>query len=372
MTGAVLFLHSADAANTNAQAKNVQGLLAHWPDAGPRAAALSFAEVAPEIAGRPGIINRTLSDGRLWPWRVALEMQADYRAIVAPGLHIWADWLGVWMRKASGRSVPLITTVEGLLGAAPDATAECARYAGAAGHAVYCQPVAEGTLRRRRRLHRQATHIIAISPFLARMTTLDHPGKVSTLPLGIDDGVFHARGRSRRDRPLVMAVGNVRAHKRPGMMLDLAARFGGADFVWYGEGELRAELSEAAARRRLANLRFPGALAPAALAECYRSADVLVIPSRAEGVPKVSQEAAACGVAQVLFGFYEAPSVIDGVNGFVVWDDAAMAARVGELIDDAALSRRMGDAGAEMARDWPWRVVAQRWRRRILEVIGAS
>lgn len=372
MTSPVLFLHSADADNTNAQAKNVQGLLAHWPDAGPRAAALSFADVAPEIAERPGIISRKLADDRLWPWRVALEMQADYRAIVAPGLHIWADWLGQRLRKVRGRAVPLITTVEGLMGAVFDVATECARYERAAGHPVYCQPVAAGTLRRRQRMHSQAAHIIAISPFLERMTALDHPGKVGTLPLGIDDRIFHARGRSRRERPVVMAVGGVREHKRPGMMLDLAARFAAADFVWYGEGELRAELSAEAARRGLSNLRFAGALAPAELAENYRRADVLVIPSRAEGVPKVSQEAAACGVAQVLFGFYEAPSVVDGVNGFVVWDDAAMAARIGELIDDEALRQRMGNAGVEMARDWSWRVVAPRWRQRILEVIEAS
>lgn len=372
MSGDVLFLHSADAANTNAQAKNVQGLLAHWPDAGPRAAALSFDQVAPEIAGRAGIVARSLAEGRLWPLRVALEMQSDYSAIFAPGLHVWADWLGVRMRKAAGRAVPLITTVEGLLGTEPDAAAECTRYSQAAGHQVYCQPVAKGTLRRRQKLHAEATHIIAISPFLERMTGLDHPGKVSSLPLGIDDRIFHARGRSTSARPVVMAVGGVRAHKRPAVFVDLAARFAGADFVWYGEGELRAELSAEARRRGIDTISFAGALEPPALAEAYRRADVLVVTSRNEGVPKVSQEAAACGVAQIVLGFYEAPSVADGVNGFVVWDDEALATRLGELIGDAALRRRMGAAGAEMALEWPWRLVAPRWRRRILDVIGAA
>lgn len=372
MSAAVLFLHSADVSNTNAQSRNVQSLLAHWPEAAPPAAALAFGAVSPRLSGKPGIVRTPLRADRFWPWRVALEMQSDYRAIVAPGLHVWADWLGVRLRKAMRRQVPLITTVEGLLGSAPDAAAESARYSAAAGHPVFCQPVSAGVLRRRRRMHAEAVHVIAISPFLRRMAELDYPGKVSELPLGVDDELFHARGRVEAVRPRVISVGGVRGHKRPELFLVLAARFPGADFVWYGDGDMRAPLAGEAARRRLSNLVFAGPLPPPALAEAYRRADVFVMPSRGEGVPKVTQEAAACGLAQVIFGFYEAPSVVDGVNGFVVWDDAAMTDRVAALLDDASLRRRMGAAGAEMALDWSWRLLGPRWCRRILDEIAAS
>jgi len=117
---------------------------------------------------------------------------------------------------------------------------------------------------------------------------------------------------------------------------------------------------------------FPGALPPADLAASFRASDVFVLPARSEGVPKVTQEAAACGLPQVIFGFYEAPTVIDGDNGFVVWSDEAMAERLGELIEDVALRRRMGDRGVEMAREWSWARVAPLWTERILEAIGCA
>src|SRR5208337_843783 len=373
----ILFLHSADASNFNPQAKNVQSILAHWPAHGPSAEAILFGEPAPALAAATNVSLAKIRANRIWPWRVALRMQGSYSAIVAPGLHFWADWLGVALRRASRRALPLITTVEGLAGSALDPSAEAARYSRAAGHEVFCQPVAPGTLMRRRRLHGMAAHIIAISPFLGRMAELDFPGKVSVLPLGVDDSVFHARGRTEASglvtaRPRVISVAGVRAHKRPQRFLELAARFPAADFAWFGDGDCRARLVEEAARRGIGNVAFPGPLAPDALAEAYRRADVFVLPSRNEGVSKVTQEAAACGLPQVIFGFYEAPTVVNGENGFVVWDDAAMADRLGELIEDIALRRRMGAAGAEMARNWAWARVAPLWRGRILEIIDGA
>src|SRR5690348_7466588 len=102
-------------------------------------------------------------------------------------------------------------------------------------------------------------------------------------------------------------------------------------------------------RLGLANLRAPGALPSARLAEELTRASIFVLPSLSEGVPKVTQEAAAAGLAQVVFGFYEAPSVVDGENGFVVWDDERFMARLKTLVDDPSLVRRFGDKGRAMA-----------------------
>ena len=94
----------------------------------------------------------------------------------------------------------------------------------------------------------------------------------------------------------------------------------------------------------------------------------MVLPSLSEGVPKITQEAAACGLAQIVFGHYETPTVVDGVNGYVVHNDDELQSRLGELIDDAALRRRMGAAGIEMAQQWSWQRVAPLWQERILAV----
>ena len=76
------------------------------------------------------------------------------------------------------------------------------------------------------------------------------------------------------------------------------------------------------------------------------------------------------GLAQVIFGFYEAPSVIDAVNGFVVWNDRQFIDRVGELIEDRELTRRMGGAGAQLAKDlWDWDRVAPLWEQAVCQAL---
>jgi glycosyltransferase involved in cell wall biosynthesis len=147
--------------------------------------------------------------------------------------------------------------------------------------------------------------------------------------------------------------------------LDLARRYPEADFVWYGEGELRRPLADEAARRGLRNLSFAGPLAPSALAEAFRKAEILVLPSLSEGVPRITHEAAASGLAQVIFGFYEAPTVADGINGTVVWSDEELERRLGELLADRERTRAMGMAGVEMARAWTWSRLAPLWQEAI-------
>lgn len=204
-----------------------------------------------------------------------------------------------------------------------------------------------------------ADHIIAISPFLARMETALYGGKVSMLPLGVDTKLFKRQvTQVRQARPRVVGAGNVRARKRPEIFLDLARAYPKADFVWYGEGDLRQALRNEVGRSGLTNIDFPGAVPPDILAREFAASDVFVLPSRSEGVPKVTQEAAAAGLAQIVFGFYEMPTVVDGENGLVVWEDEEMVAALGKLIDDRELTERMGirvPPWLQRGRGKPWR-----------------
>ena len=356
----------ADVANINAQAKNVQGILAHWKRTGVPAAVFAFGTVAPQIETNPNVRALHIRSDRLWRARLVGRYQGQFSAIVSLGLHHWGDWTGLRLRRITGRWIPVVCTLEGLLGLDDDLDHRAAKYSAAAGHAVYCQSVPANVLRRRDQILMSASHIIAISPFLRRMGETRYGKKFSVLPLGVDDAVFHARDRSANNRPAVICAGGVRGHKRPEIFLDLARQFPQTDFVWYGDGDQREPLTARAVALGLANLRFPGAVAVGELARALRSSDIMVLPSLSEGVPKITQEAAACGLAQIVFGHYETPTVVDGVNGYVVHNDDEMQSRLGELIGDAALRRRMGEAGIEMAQQWSWQRVAPLWQERIL------
>src|SRR5262249_43555071 len=148
-----------------------------------------------------------------------------------------------------------------------------------AGHPTYSQRIPRAHWRRIEDLYSMANHIIAISPFLSRQARTLYGDKVSVLPLGVDVTLFRRQAWQRRDRLRVVCAANVRAHKRPDVFLFLARRFPEAEFVWFGDGELRAPLKQKVEREGIANLSFPGSLAPAALAREFCCSDIMVLPS---------------------------------------------------------------------------------------------
>jgi glycosyltransferase involved in cell wall biosynthesis len=99
------------------------------------------------------------------------------------------------------------------------------------------------------------------------------------------------------------------------------------------------------------------------LLEQYDWADLLVLPSLAEGFPLVAVEAMSRGTAAVLSDSAAADDLIaDGVHGLRVESgDAADLARVLALAAaDRALVSRMGAAAAQRAAGFTWRAYAER------------
>jgi len=89
------------------------------------------------------------------------------------------------------------------------------------------------------------------------------------------------------------------------------------------------------------------------VARFYQAADVYIHASRADTFPTTVLEAMACGtpvVATAVGGIPE--QVDDGVTGFLtpLGDAAAMAERIGQLLRDDELRKRMGFHAAESAR----------------------
>jgi glycosyltransferase involved in cell wall biosynthesis len=364
----ILFARSADANNFNAQAKNAQNILRRWRSFEFRPTIFSFFTPDEGVAANPNVDIIQVAPDRLWRAKVFAAYMKQFEAVFYPGVHHFADWAALKARAMFGRPLPIITTMEGLLGVDGDPTFD-RKYVEIAGHPAFSQKIPHPQWRRVNELHRMARHIIAISPFLARQASAQYRAKVSTLPLGVDLALFRRTRWERRGRPRVVCAGSVRDHKQPHVFLALATLFPDADFVWFGKGELRARILEQAAQAGISNLSFPGSLAPDALAHEFSTADVMVLPSRNEGVPKVTQEAAATGLAQIVFGFYEAPSVVDGVNGFVVWSEEEMIERLGTLLANPDLVERFGRAGTRMAEAWSWDVVAPQWEKLIIESV---
>ena len=137
--------------------------------------------------------------------------------------------------------------------------------------------------------------------------------------------------------------------------------------------EIGAEVATLAERVRAerGNLVWIGRFLPLEeLINLHSSASVFVCPSIYEPFGLVNLEAMACETAVVASHVGGIPEiVVDGETGYLVDYDpehpesliAALAARVGELLADSALSTRMGKAGRLRAiQDFSWAAIAAR------------
>lgn len=356
-----------DEAQTNAQNLNAKALLSRFSSPNIEWHTVYYEQPDPAVVNRPNVVCHKLIRGRFWAHHLMLKYLGDYDAIFYPG-NEWYDAVGLSLRKLLFNRIPVIATMEGL----PGTEVREKHLSEVAGHIVHCFRPRSGSNYTSNfdKVHELADSIIAISPFMSSMGTVLYGKKFSVLSLGVNLKLFNNKVDKKSHRQLILGVGTLYSAKRPEVFLEMAEKFPHADFCWYGDGPLRQSLLAETAKNGIANLQFPGTLSPKQLADRFKEASIFILPSHSEGVPKVTQEAAACGAAVIVFGYYDAPSVIDGENGFVVWNDEQLMDRVERLISQPELATKMGKVGYEMALEsWCWDKLALRWESNILESI---
>lgn len=127
----------------------------------------------------------------------------------------------------------------------------------------------------------------------------------------------------------------------------------GARFLICGDGASRPDLERQVREAGLNDVATFAGFRPD-LDDWMPNADVLALPSFNEGLPNVVLEGCAAGVPCVATAVFGTPEVLhDGVNGYLVpaGDAAALADRIGRLLADSDLRRRMGAAGRGLVRE---------------------
>jgi len=125
---------------------------------------------------------------------------------------------------------------------------------------------------------------------------------------GIDTERFTPNGSTSElidaEGPVVLFVGRLVEGKRPAVAIEAFAEVResvpDAELYLCGEGPLQSELAALAADLGVQDaVTFLGQVPYEEMPTVYRGADVLVLPSRAEGVPRTIMEALASGVSVV-------------------------------------------------------------------------
>lgn len=188
------------------------------------------------------------------------------------------------------------------------------------------------------------------------------PGLVVTIPNGVDLERFHPARYGRHVRkefeipeevPLVGVIGRLTPQKGHASLLHalqlLSARFPLLRCLIVGDGELREDLTGLATDLGLAGLcLFVGVRHD--VPEVLAALDVLVIPSRSEGLPYVALEGMAMAKPVVATAVNGLPELIhEGVTGRLVprQDPHALAEAIGAVLSDARRAAAMGQAARQ-------------------------
>ncbi len=235
---------------------------------------------------------------------------------------------------------------------------------------------------------RNSDCVVASTPFEFD-DLLEHygaaPERLCISPPGVDHDVFQ-RGNTadaRRklgfsDEKIVLFVGRIQTHKGTDVALHTIAELlssrgrdagdvrlhvvGGASGT-HGAAEL-VECHEIIARHDLSDhVRFFDPQPHSVLADHYRAADVLIVPSRSESFGLVAAEAQACGTPVVASNTGGLPYVVSASESGLLVDDhdpKAFAAAVAAILDYPSFAHRLSDGAVAFSQRFSWDATATR------------
>lgn len=197
---------------------------------------------------------------------------------------------------------------------------------------------------------------------------------------GVDLAAYRAVTHGVRPRPVAVMVARVLRDKGVLEFAEAARRLRGAGQAvrCVLVGGVDNENPNSLTAAEVATLHAEGAIECLGqrddVAAIYSEADIAVLPSHREGLPRSLLEAMACGLPIVATDTSGCREVVaDGENGLLVpvRDAMALAAAISRLASDAALRARMGAAGrARVEREFGQEVIFRATEAIYREVAG--
>jgi glycosyltransferase involved in cell wall biosynthesis len=219
------------------------------------------------------------------------------------------------------------------------------------GSDVLLLPPRSARSRRTAQALQQSDAVVAVSRHLAdRVAELRvRQDKISVVYNGLNTGLFCPGDRASARRnlrivlntPLVLYVGNLLPVKGVDVLLDACRHLArsGASFQCHliGHGPMCRELERRITESGLrGSVLLVGPRPLEQLTDWYRAANVLVVPSRSEGVPNVALEAMACGTPVVATDVGGIPEIVDRRYLVPPENPQALAEAIDNVLTNAA------------------------------------
>lgn len=198
-----------------------------------------------------------------------------------------------------------------------------------------------------------------------RVRDLGVSSRIEVVANGIDTGRFTAGGAESHlidhNGPVVLFVGRLVEGKRPQVALEafasLTNSIPGAQLAICGDGPLRQTLESTAIDLDLeGSVSFLGQVPYESMPAIYRSAEALVLPSRAEGVPRTILEALASGIPVVASDLEQVTPIVEAGGITAQVDDVdGFAAGL-----ESVLTSPPSDPRAVVEREYHWSDTVER------------
>ncbi len=194
-----------------------------------------------------------------------------------------------------------------------------------------------------------------------RVRELGVRSPIEVVPNGIDTERFTPEGPESdlidAEGPVVLFVGRFADGKRPWLAVDAFAavleEYPDAELYLCGDGALRDDLEAQVAELGIGeSVTFLGHVPYDEMPKVYRSGDVLVLPSRAEGVPRTVLEAMASGTAIVTSRLEQTAQIVDSVGQTV--EEASGEAFAASLLDSIEAGVSSGGENDAVS-EYQWR-----------------
>ncbi len=211
----------------------------------------------------------------------------------------------------------------------------------------------------------------------------DPQGQIEIVAPGVEHAFFAPgdQGGARAaldlpaDVPVILFVGRIQPLKGPDVAIRALHALGRPDALLLIVGGASGNAGDVEVRRahHLVDglglhdqVRFVEPQPHHILSTYYRSADVVIVPSRSESFGLVALEAAACGIPVVASAVGGLLSLVDhGETGFLVpdRDPVLFAKAIEQILDEPLLADAMSAASAIRASRYTWGFAAARLRR---------
>lgn len=166
----------------------------------------------------------------------------------------------------------------------------------------------------------------------------------------------------RRGLSNVIWIGSIIRRKHPELLLEVAREFSNLNFLMIGDGDIQDEIKKMIRQENVTNVTLTGRLPNNQVYEKLKEADLLLMTSDKEGLPKVIGEAMAMSVPAIYINeYYDVDYVVDGQNGYAVRDVNEMKERIHTLLGEAGLYRSMSRNAAESISTYLWKELIKQY-----------